>query len=537
MLDGEIVALDARGRPLRFQALQGRMHAESEATLARHAATTTTAFVAFDLLADRDRPLTSLPFSERRKALEARVPARRTAIVRRGESVRCGSAAAKKLFERARTEGWEGVLLKRVDAPYVAGKRTADWRKVKLEREQEFVIGGYTAPTQGAARDHFGALLVGYYDARGALRYAGKVGTGYTVPMLALLAPQARAAAAHDVAVRRRAARGRREHDVGEAGARGAGALQRDDRGGASCGSRASSACATTRRRATCASSPRRAPPAPSRTGCAVPREPYERPVPQPITTPDGAPRTAYVDYLLRFVLDRSTGADTGITGRLDALERTLVALTRPWRADAPLAPARELRASSETLDTLLAWLERGEQPDAPRRRAARRVCLRRRDRPQRPRGVGAHPPRVVIQRTVADQSDGRGVRKGRRPDCRLRTLHEHRRTSMRRLVMFALAGTLAACSVDSTGPNGSVAGNYTLRRINGSRCPYTFSSGLRLTSDQLTLHSDGTYQDVSRYDDGSSSSTRATTRATTARSRSTRRGETRTRARSAVTC
>jgi bifunctional non-homologous end joining protein LigD len=188
VLDGEIVALDARGRPLRFQALQGRVHAESEATRKRHAAITTTAFVAFDLLADGDRPLTSLPFSERRKALEARVPARRNAVVRRGESVRCGSAAARKLFARARAEGWEGVLLKRVDAAYVAGKRTPDWRKVKLEREQEFVIGGFTAPTKGAARDHLGALLVGYYDARGALHYAGKVGTGYTVPMLALLA-------------------------------------------------------------------------------------------------------------------------------------------------------------------------------------------------------------------------------------------------------------------------------------------------------------------------------------------------------------
>ena len=187
VLDGEIVALDARGRALRFQALQGRMHAESEATLARNAAQTT-AFVAFDLLADGDRPLTSLPFAERRKALEARIPARRNAIVRRGESVRCGTAAAKKLFARARAEGWEGVLLKRVDAPYVAGRRTPDWRKVKLEREQEFVIGGFTEPTQGAARNHFGALLVGYFDERGALHYAGKVGTGYTEPMLALLA-------------------------------------------------------------------------------------------------------------------------------------------------------------------------------------------------------------------------------------------------------------------------------------------------------------------------------------------------------------
>ena len=188
VLDGEIVALDRRGRALRFQALQGRMHAESEETVARNAAATTTAFVAFDLLAEGDRPLLSLAFAERRKALEARIPARRNAVVRRGESVRCGSAAAKRLFDRARTEGWEGVLLKRVDAPYVAGKRTPDWRKVKLEREQEFVIGGYTAPTHGAARDHFGALLVGYYDDRGVLHYAGKVGTGYTVPMLALLA-------------------------------------------------------------------------------------------------------------------------------------------------------------------------------------------------------------------------------------------------------------------------------------------------------------------------------------------------------------
>jgi hypothetical protein len=75
----------------------------------------------------------------------------------------------------------------------------------------------------------------------------------------------------------------------------------------------------------------------------------------------------------------------------------------------------------------------------------------------------------------------------------------------MRRLVMLALAGTLAACSADSTGPNGSVAGTYSLRRIDGQTLPYTFSSGLRLVSDELTLRSDGTYEDVSRYDDGTS--------------------------------
>jgi hypothetical protein len=75
----------------------------------------------------------------------------------------------------------------------------------------------------------------------------------------------------------------------------------------------------------------------------------------------------------------------------------------------------------------------------------------------------------------------------------------------MRRLAMFALAGTLAACSMDSTGPNGSVAGSYTLRTVNGQSLPYTFSGGLRLTSDDLTLLSNGTYQDVSRYSDGTS--------------------------------
>ena len=96
-----------------------------------------------------------------------------------------------------------------------------------------------------------------------------------------------------------------------------------------------------------------------------MPREPYERPVPQPAASPEGLPRTSHVDYLLRFVLDRSTSGAQGIGGRLDALERTLVALTRPWRAETPLAPARELRVSSETLDTLLVWLERDERPEA----------------------------------------------------------------------------------------------------------------------------------------------------------------------------
>jgi hypothetical protein len=75
-------------------------------------------------------------------------------------------------------------------------------------------------------------------------------------------------------------------------------------------------------------------------------------------------PRTSHVDYLLRFVIERSRATSEGIAERLDALERTLVALTRAWRPDAPLTPARELRVSEETLDEMLAWVEGGERPD-----------------------------------------------------------------------------------------------------------------------------------------------------------------------------
>ena len=74
----------------------------------------------------------------------------------------------------------------------------------------------------------------------------------------------------------------------------------------------------------------------------------------------------------------------------------------------------------------------------------------------------------------------------------------------MRRIAFFALtAASLSACSLDSVGPSGSVTGTYTLRRINGSTLPYTFTSGQRLISDDLTLYRDGTFIDVSRYDTG----------------------------------
>jgi hypothetical protein len=80
----------------------------------------------------------------------------------------------------------------------------------------------------------------------------------------------------------------------------------------------------------------------------------------------------------------------------------------------------------------------------------------------------------------------------------------------MRRIAFFALtAASLSACSMDSLGPSGDVTGTYTLRRINGTTLPYTFSGGSRLIRDDLTLYRDGTFLDTSQYDTGETSTDR----------------------------
>ena len=77
----------------------------------------------------------------------------------------------------------------------------------------------------------------------------------------------------------------------------------------------------------------------------------------------------------------------------------------------------------------------------------------------------------------------------------------------MRRILVLLTALALSACAMDATSPSGSVEGSYTLRSINGSALPYRFNTGLTLTSEVLTLYRDGTYQDVSRYSDGTTGS------------------------------
>jgi bifunctional non-homologous end joining protein LigD len=169
MIDGELVALDAKGVS-RFQLLQRRGSAGSSPTR----------YAVFDLLILGGRSLMKRPLVERRASLE-RVVERRTApifISRR--MVRDGKAA----YGEAKRLGWEGIIAKDQSSLYEPGIRSKYWRKVKVRKESEFVIGGYTPPKGG--RRHLGALLVGLYDGP-KLRYVGKVGTGFTEETLDML--------------------------------------------------------------------------------------------------------------------------------------------------------------------------------------------------------------------------------------------------------------------------------------------------------------------------------------------------------------
>jgi bifunctional non-homologous end joining protein LigD len=184
VLDGEIVAFDENGRPS-FERLQQRIHNTDENVVRRRMKTHPVVYVAFDLLYLDGRDLTAEPYERRRKLLEG--------LELSGESWQTPGHSvghAKELLAASKEQGLEGVMLKRLDSAYAPGKRTGAWLKVKNVSRQEFVVGGWT-PGEGRRREHLGALLVGYFDRDGgkpALRYAGKVGTGFTASELASLA-------------------------------------------------------------------------------------------------------------------------------------------------------------------------------------------------------------------------------------------------------------------------------------------------------------------------------------------------------------
>ena len=176
LLDGEIVALDASGRALGFQNLQGRIHLTGAAEILRAERDQPTAFLIFDILRDGDDDLRGLPLAARRLRLQDRIKPRAAErdLVRLTEIVPDDGTA---LLDRATREGWEGLIVKDGQSVYQTGRRSPAWRKKKLLKQQEFVVGGWTEPR--STRTHFGSLLLGYYDAGGALRWAGSVGTGF----------------------------------------------------------------------------------------------------------------------------------------------------------------------------------------------------------------------------------------------------------------------------------------------------------------------------------------------------------------------
>jgi bifunctional non-homologous end joining protein LigD len=171
VVDGEVIALDDDGEP-DFALLQQRIKG-------RGLPGTTNRFVyeVFDLLHLDGRSLLDEPLEERRRLLSGVV--RTDPRIRLSEHID-GQGIA--FFEAARVRGLEGIMAKDRRSRYLPGKRTLDWQKVKIRPEQELVVGGWTRGT-GKAVD-LGALLVGVYD-DGALRYAGKVGAGFTTDIRA----------------------------------------------------------------------------------------------------------------------------------------------------------------------------------------------------------------------------------------------------------------------------------------------------------------------------------------------------------------
>ncbi len=173
VLDGELVAFDEEGRPS-FERLQQRIHQTSESVVRRRMKSHPVTYVIFDLLHLDGHDLTAEPYAKRRELLEELEldgPSWQTP----GYSV----GRAKELLAASAERGLEGIVLKRLDSRYTPGKRGGSWLKVKNLGRQEFVIGGWQ-PGEGRRRNRLGSLLLGYRDEGGELRYAGKVGTGFS---------------------------------------------------------------------------------------------------------------------------------------------------------------------------------------------------------------------------------------------------------------------------------------------------------------------------------------------------------------------
>lgn len=172
-LDGEVVAMDAHGRPS-FPHLQRRLGLLGAADIQHQVRTNPVHFFAFDVLRLRGEDLTRHPYTERRAALES-LALQGSFWSTPPSHVGVGDA----MLQVSRAMGLEGIVAKRLASPYQAGRRSPAWLKIRNRLRQEFVIGGWKEG-QGARAGAIGNLLVGHHDRPGGrLRYVGKVGTGF----------------------------------------------------------------------------------------------------------------------------------------------------------------------------------------------------------------------------------------------------------------------------------------------------------------------------------------------------------------------
>lgn len=177
VLDGEVVAFNDEGQPS-FELLQRRMHVAGEADVRRLTRSVPVSYVVFDVLHLDGENAMPRPYEQRRGLLES--------LELSGDSVhvpeyfRQGGTA---LLDATRERGLEGLVAKQLHSPYLPGRRTRTWRKVKHTSTQDVVVAGWK-PGQGARSGGIGSLLIGVYDEQG-LRYAGHVGTGFTERTLA----------------------------------------------------------------------------------------------------------------------------------------------------------------------------------------------------------------------------------------------------------------------------------------------------------------------------------------------------------------